>query len=73
MDEYRFKAGQELLWIALTAGALAALQIAASTDPATITDWKTYAVALGGAAFRAAAAAVYNGMVKVADAAQSGG
>lgn len=57
---YTFKSGQELGWLVLVAAIAAALQILASTDPSTVTDWKTYATALGIAAARAALAAGWN-------------
>ena len=55
---YDFKKAPELAWIAAVAAGVFALQVAAEFDPATISNWRTWAVALGSGAVRAAAAAV---------------
>lgn len=54
---YRFKPLQELYWGVLTAASLVLLQALFTLDPATIADWQTWAVALGGSTVRAAAGA----------------
>ena len=47
------------LWTgALIAGALGVLQILVSWDPETVTDWRAWAVSLGGAFIRPAAASL---------------
>ena len=53
---YDFKRAPELAWVAGVAAGVFLLQVAAEFDPATITDWRTWAVALGAGAVRAAAA-----------------
>lgn len=55
---YDFKMAPEIAWIAAVAAGVFALQVAAEFDPTTVTDWRTWAVALGSGAVRAAAAAV---------------
>lgn len=54
---YRFKPLPELYWGVLTAMSLVLLQALFTLDPTTVTDWKTWAVALGGGALRAGAGA----------------
>lgn len=54
---YRFKPLAELYWGALTAVALVLLPALVSLEPEKVTDWRTWAVALGGAVLRAAAGA----------------
>ena len=51
-------AGVLLEGVAVLAAGVFALQVAAEFEPATISDWRTWAVALGSGAVRAAAAAV---------------
>jgi hypothetical protein len=58
MPAYDFHAAQEFGWAVLTAAGLAVAQILTSTDPSTITDWRTYGIALAGAAIRAGSGAV---------------
>ncbi len=54
---YRFVALQELGWAVLIAVALVVLPALVTLDPAAVTDWRVWAVALGGASVRAAAGA----------------
>lgn len=54
---YRFKPLPELGWAVLTAVLLVLLPALVALDPEKITDWRTWAVALGGAVLRAAAGA----------------
>ena len=58
MPLYDFKLVEEIAWLALVAAAVAALQIIVRAEPATIVDWRAWAIALGAAVVRAAAAAV---------------
>ncbi len=58
MPSYDWKAAEEFGWVVFTAAGLAAAQIITSTDPATITEPRTYLLAIGGAALRAAAGAI---------------
>ena len=55
---YEWKMAPELAWIAAVAAGVFALQVAAEFDPAVISDWRTWGVALGAGMVRAAAAAV---------------
>lgn len=52
---YRFKPLPELYWGVTIAISLVLLQALLTLDPATIADWRVWAVALGGAAVRAGA------------------
>jgi hypothetical protein len=54
---YRFLPLQELYWGVVIAAALVLLQGLVTLDPEAIKDWQTWAIALGGAAIRAAAGA----------------
>lgn len=54
---YRFKPLPELYWGVVIAAGLVLLQGLVTLDPATVADWRTWAVALGGAAIRAASGA----------------
>ena len=56
--EYKFKVAEEAFWVGLTAAVLFGLQVAAEFDASMVTDWKTWAISLGGGAVRAAAGAV---------------
>ena len=58
MPHYDFKPIEEIAWLALVAAAVAVLQIVVRADPVTIVDWRAWAIALGAAAVRAAAAAI---------------
>lgn len=55
---YDFKIAQETAWVAAVAAGVAVLQVLKEFDPAIVTDWRTWAVALGAGMVRAAAAAV---------------
>lgn len=55
--KYRFKALPELYWSLITSGATVLLLALVSFDPATITDWKTWAVGLGSGVLRSMAGA----------------
>jgi hypothetical protein len=54
---YRFKPLPELLWGVGIAAGLVVLQALVTLDPEAVKDWRTWAVALGGAAIRAGAGA----------------
>ena len=58
MPHYDFKIVEEIAWVAVVAAAVAVLQIVVGADLAKIVDWRAWAIALGAAAVRAAAAAV---------------
>ena len=55
---YDFKKAQELFWFLATAAVLAIAQILVTFEPEKVLDWKTYAIALIGAAVRAIAGAL---------------
>lgn len=55
--KYRFKPLPELYWGVVIAASLVLLQALVTLDPETITDVRTWAIALGGGAVRAAAGA----------------
>lgn len=71
MPRYTFKPAAELGWAVALAVALVLLPALVTLDPAEIADWRTWAVALGGAAIRAAAGAaldyVRRGLTQPAD------
>lgn len=52
---YRFKPLPELYWGVVIAASLVLLQALLTLDPEKVADWRTWAVALGGAAIRAGA------------------
>lgn len=54
---YRFKPLPELYWGVAIAASLVLLQALVTLDPERVTDWRTWAIALGGAAVRASAGA----------------
>jgi hypothetical protein len=54
---YRFKPWQELFWGVLVAGAVVLLLELVGIKPEAVTDWKSWAVALGGGMVRAMAGA----------------
>lgn len=54
---YRFKPLPELYWGVAIAAGLVLLQGLVTLDPEAIKDWRTWAIALGGGAIRAAAGA----------------
>ncbi len=53
---YEFKITQEIAWAFAIGAFTAFIQIAVSFDPATITEWGTWAAASGAAVLRAGAA-----------------
>lgn len=55
---YDFKKVDELIWAAVVAAGFVVIEAMANTDLSTITDWKAWAVGIGGGAIRAAFAAV---------------
>lgn len=55
--KYRFKPLDELYWGVIIAAGLVLLQGLVTLDPEAVTDWQTWAVALGGGAIRAASGA----------------
>lgn len=56
--EYRFVVLREAGWAALVAIVIVMLEALVVFDPAVITDWTTWAVAIGAGGVRAAAAAL---------------
>ena len=58
MALYDFKLLEEIAWLALVAAVFAALQTIVTADPAIIVDWRAWAIAVGAASVRAAAAAI---------------
>ena len=62
--DYRFVVIREAAWAAFVAIALVVLQALVEFDPAVITDWGAWGLALGAAGIRAAAAAVLAGFTK---------
>lgn len=56
--DYKFVVIREAGWAAFIAVALVFLQALVGIQPEAIEDWKTWAIALGGAGVRSAAAAV---------------
>ena len=62
--EYRFVVMREAVWAAFVAIVLVLLQAFVEFDPAAITDWTTWAVAIAAAGVRAAAAAVLAAFTK---------
>ena len=57
---YEVKKAQELIWFDVVAAGTVIVQVLASTDPDTVTDWKAYAIALASGTLRAAGFAVFN-------------
>ena len=55
--KYNFKLLEEVAWFAVVAAGIAVLETLIRFDPQTVTDWKTWAISLGGSAIRAAAGA----------------
>lgn len=51
---YNWKWVEELLWAVVTAVGFTFAQVILTTDFDTITDWRTWAVSLGGAMIRGA-------------------
>ena len=62
--DYKFVVLREAAWAAFIAVALVVLQAFVGIQPETITDWKAWAIALGGAGLRAGAAAILAGFTK---------
>lgn len=56
--EYRFSVLREAAWAAVVAVGTVVLQAFVEFDPAAIADWQTWAIGIGAAGVRAAAAAV---------------
>lgn len=55
---YHFKKWEELAWFVFVAVATMLLQQLLTFDPGQVEDWREWAIALGAASVRAAAAAV---------------
>ncbi len=55
---YQFKLRQELIWVVVVAALGALAQALATTDPATVTDWRAWALSLGIAVVRAVVGAL---------------
>lgn len=55
--KYTFKPLPELYWGIVTAGSIVLLTALVTLNPETVTDWRGWAIALGGATVRAAAGA----------------
>lgn len=58
MPRYSFRPSAELGWFVLTTIVLAMAQVLLTLEPEQITDWRTWAVSLLGAAVRAGAGAL---------------
>lgn len=56
--DYQFKPNQEIVWAIVTAAVLAIAQILMEFDPATIGDWRFWAINASGAVARAIGAAI---------------
>ena len=54
---YDFKLWEEAAWAALVAAAIQLLMVLVGFDPAAVTDWRSWAIALGAGLVRAAAGA----------------
>ena len=61
---YQFKWLPELGFAALVAASTALLQALTEFDPALVTDWRLWAVALGAGVVRATAAGLIVGMAR---------
>lgn len=55
---YIVKIGEEIAWVVITAAGTVIIIAATHFDPSTVTDWRTYAIALGASCVRAAGVAV---------------
>lgn len=64
--DYEFKPGQELAWFVAVALITTLAQYMIEFKPETITDWRTYAVAIAGALVRAVGGAVSAWLAKKA-------
>jgi len=53
---YEFKFWQEILWAVIVGAVIAALTMLVDFRPEAIQDWRTWAIAFGGAIARGAAA-----------------
>lgn len=62
--EYRFVVIRELAWAAFVAIMTVVLQALVEFDPAAISDWQAWALGIGAAGIRAAAAAVLAAFTK---------
>jgi hypothetical protein len=62
--DYKFVVIREAGWAAFIAVALVVLQALVGIQPELIEDWKTWAIALGGAGLRAGAAALIAAFTK---------
>ena len=62
--EYRFVVMREAGWAALVAIATVLLEALITFDPSVITDWQVWALGIGAAGVRAAAAAVLAAFTK---------
>jgi hypothetical protein len=54
---YDFKAVEEIGWAMAVGGGIFIFEILSQFEPETVTDWKTWAVSIGGGLVRAAFAA----------------
>ncbi len=63
--KYEFKVAQEAAFAFAVGAGTALIQIAVTFDPATITDWSTWAVASGAAVLRAGAAMTLPILIRV--------
>lgn len=64
-----FKFWQEVGWTVVIAAGLAILTALATVDPEAITDWRVWAIGLGGNVLRAAATAAIAGLRRSSEAA----
>jgi len=55
---YQFKLIEEALWFGLVSAGLFFLTMLVKFDPETVTDWRAWAIALGGGLIRAFAGGI---------------
>lgn len=67
MPSYSFKVTAEFWWFVFVTAVVSVLQVLVVFDPAKVADWKTWVIALGAGALRAAAGAAlsYIGVKKL--------
>ena len=64
MPTYDFKPTSEFFWFLFVTALVQSFQVLKDFDPATITDWKAWAIALGAGAVRAVAGAALGWITK---------
>jgi len=60
---YKFKQIEEMLWFGFVSAGIAFLEVMVRWDPEVISNWETWAVALGGGLVRAFAGGVLANIV----------